>query len=133
MLIVLDTNVIVSGLLSPHRPPARIVDLVLSNAVQVAFDDRILAEYADVLTRPPFGFPARQVRDLIHHIRLNGRPVIPGLQLSLDCPDPDDLPFAQVALLASVDALVTGNSSHFAFLAQHNVSVMTPSEFLSSL
>ena len=133
MLIVLDTNVIVSGLLSPYRPPARIVDLVLSNAVQVAFDDRILAEYADVLTRPPFGFPARQVRDLIDHIRLNGRPVIPGLQLSLDCPDPDDLPFAQVALLASVDAIVTGNSSHFAFLAQHNVSVMTPSEFLSSL
>ena len=133
MLIVLDTNVIVSGLLKPTGPPARLVDLVLSNAVQVAFDDRIISEYEEVLTRPPFGFPRSHVRALLDHIQLNGSPVLPNAPPLPDCPDPADLPFAEVAISASVGILVTGNQAHFRFLAKHHVRVLSPADFLREL
>jgi predicted nucleic acid-binding protein len=42
--IVLDTNVLVSGLLSPLGPPGRIVDLVVAERVTVLFDDRIISD-----------------------------------------------------------------------------------------
>jgi predicted nucleic acid-binding protein len=51
MKIVLDTNIVVSGLLQSLGNPARVLMLALAGAVQVCHDERILAEYADVLTR----------------------------------------------------------------------------------
>ncbi len=131
MLIVLDTNVLVSGLINPRGAPGRIVDLVLSNATQVAFDDGILAEYEDVLTRARFGFSHRDVRALLDHLTLNGHPALARLAPIANCPDPNDAPFAEVALEARVDALVTGNAGHFAFLADAEVLVLAPSEFLA--
>ena len=55
MRIVVDTNVLVSGLLSPHGPPGRMVDGIVAEELVVLFDDRILDEYRDVLGSPRFG------------------------------------------------------------------------------
>jgi predicted nucleic acid-binding protein len=46
MKIVLDTNVLVSGLLQSLGNPAQVVALALAGAVQICHDERILAEYA---------------------------------------------------------------------------------------
>jgi predicted nucleic acid-binding protein len=48
-------------------------------------------------------------------------------------PDAGDIPFAEVAISASVDALVTGNLGHFDLLDKDGVPVLSPSEFLESL
>lgn len=133
MLIVLDTNVLVSGLLSPFGLPARVLDQVLSNTVQVAYDDRILDEYAAVLVRPAFHFDPASVRALIDHIRLNGRHVSPAPLNYHDWPDPRDVPFAEVAVSSSAVVLVTGNAKHFAPLRRYEVPVLSPREFMESL
>ena len=133
MLIVLDTNVIVSGLINPHGAPARLIDLVLSTAVQVAFDDRILAEYREVLSRPLFGFSESDIDAVLDHIRLTGAPTLAGIYHLANCPDPDDLPFAEIVIAANADVLVTGNASHFSFLAERGIRVMSPAAFLPGL
>jgi putative PIN family toxin of toxin-antitoxin system len=56
MNIVLDTNVLVSGLLSPFGPCGRIVCMVSSGELTISLDARILAEYEEVLCRPKFKF-----------------------------------------------------------------------------
>jgi len=53
---VLDTNVIVSGLISPLGPPGRIVDALLARKLLIAVDDRILQEYREDMGRPKFLF-----------------------------------------------------------------------------
>jgi putative PIN family toxin of toxin-antitoxin system len=53
-LLVLDTNVLVSALLSPFGAPGRIWDLVLAREVRLVYDDRILVEYRRVLSREKF-------------------------------------------------------------------------------
>ena len=51
---VLDTNVLVSGLLNPSGHPGRLIDAVLSGHLLLAIDDRIFAEYSKVLKRLKF-------------------------------------------------------------------------------
>lgn len=65
MKIVLDTNVLVSGLLKSAGNPAAVLTLVLTGAVQICHDKRILAEYSEVLARPHLKFDPSRVRDVL--------------------------------------------------------------------
>jgi hypothetical protein len=56
MKIVLDTNVLVSGLLTPYGSSGKIVRMIFSGDLTLILDARILSEYRDVLVRPKFGF-----------------------------------------------------------------------------
>ncbi len=68
MRIVLDTNVLVAGLLDPEGNPGRVVDLFLAGEAALPVDDPILAEYRAVLHRPKFHFDAGDVSDLLDQI-----------------------------------------------------------------
>jgi len=129
--LVLDTNVLVSGLLSPYGPPGRVVDLVFAARVVVLADDRILGEYADVLARPKFAFRADDVRDVLEYLRVAVEPVVAS-PLGVELPDRDDLPFLEVAAAGGADALVTGNTRDFApTKGHHDIRVVTAAEFLT--
>ncbi|MCL2270854.1 MAG: putative toxin-antitoxin system toxin component, PIN family, partial [Treponema sp.] len=54
MKIILDSNVIVSALLSPNGLPAKILNLILSGSVTIVYDNLILSEYINVLGREKF-------------------------------------------------------------------------------
>ena len=94
MRIVLDTNVLVSGLLQPLGNPAQVLSLALAGAIKVCHDERILAEYAEVLVRPRFRFDAERVRDVLEKLEADGLAVDASGQQGLDLPDPDDEPFS---------------------------------------
>jgi putative PIN family toxin of toxin-antitoxin system len=127
---VIDTNVLVSGLLRPDNPPGRILDMVLAGELQPVFDDRILREYRQVLRRPRFHFHEGAVMDLMDYLEHFGWLLAaPGLAVRL--PDPKDLMFLEVAA-KSLSLLITGNTRHF---PQHVVDVvglqiLSPSEIL---
>jgi len=130
MLVVLDTNVIVSGLMNEAGKPGRIIDLALENRFQVAFDDRILGEYEDVLARPELRIRPARARAVIAHIELVGER-IEAETLSADgFQDADDLPFAEVFISSNAQALVTGNLRHFAPLVERGLAVCSPTQFL---
>jgi putative PIN family toxin of toxin-antitoxin system len=134
MRIVLDTNILVSGLLRPHGPPGRVLDLVLAGSVSVLWDDRLLAEYAEVLARPKPAFSVGDARAALDYLRLAGEFIhAQPLPLSPRARPPDayDVPFAAVALAGKADALVTGNPRHFAFLTNTELNVCTPAVFLT--
>jgi putative PIN family toxin of toxin-antitoxin system len=127
--IVIDTNVLVSGLLNASGNPGRVVDGLLLGDLSPVVDDRILAEYRDVLTRPKFGFDLAQRDRVMEFIdAISERVVAPPLSVQL--PDPGDLPFLEVAACAAVDALVTGNMRHFPAEHRGRVVVLTPTELV---
>jgi len=129
--IVLDTNVLVSGLLSPYGAPGQIVQMIVAGRVSLCYDARILSEYREVLLRPEFSFAARDVESLLEQIRVSGEPEA-ATPLPATLPDPDDAPFLEVALAAKAEYLVTGNARHFPVGSRCGVRVVSPSEFLSS-
>lgn len=127
---VFDTNVIVSGMLSPHGPPGMIVDRLRSGQLVAVLDDRIFGEYAEVLARPGLGLPQAEVRLVLRIIRQRARMVDGSPEVECaHLPDPDDAPFLACAVAAGV-CLVTGNLRHFPKQVVGTVSVLTPADFV---
>ena len=90
MQIVLDTNVLVSGLLSATGPPGRIVEAALGEHIRLVFDMAIRREYEDVLRRPELALPPGRVDDLFATIDEFGCRVATVPSWSTGLPDPND-------------------------------------------
>jgi putative PIN family toxin of toxin-antitoxin system len=131
MRAVVDTNVLVSGILSATGPPARIVEAIFAGAIEPVYDPQILAEYEDVLTRVELGLPTAPVGQLLTAFEAFGMEVV-APPWPLDLPDPDDAPFLAVAAAADCP-LVTGILRHFPARARRGVSVWTPRELVERL
>lgn len=111
---VIDTNVIVSALISKHADSATVVVLssVFSEDVTPIYNEDILNEYATVLRRKKFNFSEEFINETIssikdkgiHSDRINSGDILP---------DHKDLVFYEVALSVEESFLVTGNLKHF--------------------
>ena len=111
---VIDTNVIVSALISKHADSATVVVLssVFSEDITPIYNEDILNEYATVLRRKKFNFSEEFINETIssikdkgiHSDRINSGDILP---------DPKDLVFYEVALSVEESFLVTGNLKHF--------------------
>jgi putative PIN family toxin of toxin-antitoxin system len=132
MKVVIDTNVLVSGLLNPYNPPGAIVRLLAGGHFQAVYDARILSEYREVLLRPRFGFEPRHMEALLDYLKDSGL-VVSGPPLKNRLPDPDDEPFLEAAMAESGTILVTGNKKHFPAEACGKVVVYSPAEFMEYL
>lgn len=128
----MDTNVLVSGLLSPHGRAGTVVDLVSSGAHRICFDGRILAEYRDVLSRPRLALPQESVETVLARLVRNGFRLVAS-PLRAQLPDPDDQPFLEVEVAASADYLVTGNQKRFPIELCRGIAVVSPREFLDAI
>ena len=131
MRIVLDTNVLVFGILSPHGPPAAVLRALLTERVMLCFDERILSEYRDMLARDKFSFDRELVEELIIFLEAAGSPTLAAPRATA-LPDPGDKMFIEVALASQADFLVTGNLRHFPDKATEGVSVVSPRAFLDA-
>ncbi len=132
MRIVLDTNVLVAGLLSAAGPPGWILEAVIMGNIELAFDMAIREEYEDVLRRAEFEFPKNRIDDLLAVIDRFGLQVAAAPRGPMALPDRDDEPFLAVAAAAG-SVLVTGNVRHFPARSRGGVRVQTPREFLESM
>ena len=124
---VLDTNVIVSGLLSAQGPPGRLLDMVLARRLRLAIDDRIAAEYREVMGRPKFAIEASRCDAFLAILQLQ-HSVTAAPWPHRHPPDPDDAVFLEVALHATGRTLVTGNRRHYPRACRGPVKVLTPRE-----
>ncbi len=129
MNIVLDTNVLVAGLLTPLGPCGTIVRMVSSGELILSFDARILAEYEEVLSRQKFKFDGDKVAALLDHIEHVGLAVASS-PLPDSLPDADDEPFLEVAIAGKAVFLITGNLTHFPAQLRQGVKVISPGDFL---
>jgi len=129
--IVLDTNVLISGILNPSGPPGRIVDFLRNGFLQLVIDDRIFSEYADVLRRKYFlrYFEESEREDVIKYISKNSyytstRVVVHNM------PDEGDVPFLEIALSENVP-LVTGNLKHYPKRVRKGCIVLSPRQVIN--
>ena len=131
MKVVLDTNVLVSGFLNSQGPCGRILDLVLEDQLALSVDDRVVAEYHEVCHRPELRLPEDEIDRVIDFIAASAEPVV-AAPLDVELPDPDDLPFLEVATSSSA-YLITGNRRHFPKRLCRDARILTPRELIDSL
>jgi putative PIN family toxin of toxin-antitoxin system len=126
-----DTNIIVSGLLRSQGAPAHIIRRIAAGDVQVCYDERIIAEYREVLLRPRLELDEQLVATLLNQIETGGVPVVcEGLDPGL--PDPDDNMFIEAAIAGGAACLVTGNLRHYPPERCEGVMVLTPRQFVDA-
>jgi putative PIN family toxin of toxin-antitoxin system len=131
MIIVLDTNVIVSGILRPYSKAASILRLVATGAITLAYDLRIFSEYRDVLNRPKFTFAKEDIDAFLDQVEKEGV-LVSVMPLKFRLPDPEDESFLEVALAGKATAIVTGNKRHFPKKECEGTKILSPAEFLEA-
>lgn len=124
MLVVIDTNILVSALWSRNGAPARVVGLVLSGHLTPCYDHRIMLEYRQVLQRPKFKFRPAEINALLDWFKQGGRSVVPT-PVEIPFVDEADQKFYEVAKYCGA-VLITGNLNHF----PNDDTVMSVSDFL---
>ena len=127
---VIDTNVLVSVLLAKSEDSSviKLIDAVLDGKIIPLFNNEIIAEYTEVLSRPKFKFD-KEIRELlVERIVFLGedadRTAYPE-----SLPDEDDRVFYEVALGTDDAYLATGNLKHF----PKTLIVVTPAQMLDIL
>jgi putative PIN family toxin of toxin-antitoxin system len=129
---VLDTNIIVSALISPFGNEAQVLLAVHQGTILPCCSPTILDEYAGVLGRPKFGFSQSAIDSLIAMMRSRGSTLDPEV-IHEASPDPADDAFIACAVAANADFLVTGNKRHFPAAAYGRSRVVSAGELLKIL
>ncbi|OGL43934.1 MAG: putative toxin-antitoxin system toxin component, PIN family [Candidatus Schekmanbacteria bacterium RBG_16_38_10] len=129
MNIVLDTNVLVAGLLSPFGACGEIVRMVSSGELVLSFDARVLSEYNEVLRRQKFKFEEEKVAVLLEYIEYRGQTAASSPLIN-PLPDADDEPFLETAIASQAVCLVTGNQNYFPAELCQGIKVFSPKKFL---
>ena len=127
MIVVIDTNVLVSSLLSRQGSPAKIMALLLNGDLLPCYDYRIIHEYRMVLSRPKFGFEEWEIKAIVDYIESVGISVVAD-PTNICFVDEDDRKFFEVTRQCQA-ILITGNKKHYPI----DSSIMTVNEFLDNL
>lgn len=126
--VIIDTNVLVSALLSSHEDSAtvRLLMMLLDGRIIPVITDGIFSEYGEVLRRKKFRFPEESVSVLLDEIRKKSRMIKPALS-DVEMPDENDRPFLDALLTEDETILIIGNLKHF----PRHERIMTARDFLA--
>jgi putative PIN family toxin of toxin-antitoxin system len=123
--IVLDTNVVVSALLTPAGIPSKVLNIILEKYSKLIYDNSILAEYINVLSRKEFKID-RKLADLIMDFIISEGEFITAVPLKIKFVHEEDKKFYELYKSGEADYLITGNIRHF----PKEKGIVTPKIFL---
>ncbi len=129
---VIDTNVLVSALISKNQdaPPFVVLANVFRGSIIPVFNDEILAEYRDVLSRnQKFHINPELIEVSLRVFEEYGLALERTTVEGESFPDPKDIVFYEVKMSKDDAYLVTGNTRHF----PKKPFVLTPKEMVELL
>jgi putative PIN family toxin of toxin-antitoxin system len=129
---VLDTNVLVSGLLTQNSTPQRVYDYAIAQAT-LLISQTTLLELERVLIRPKFD---RYV-SLEKRLRFIASFVVRAEHIDITesialCRDPQDNHLLELAACGSATHLITGDQDLLVLNPFRDIIIQQPSEFLSA-
>lgn len=112
---VIDTNVLVSSLFSTNSNsnPYQVINAVLNGVIIPLYNDEIIEEYREVLSRDKFKFSPELIENLISGFTEFGINTPRTDARDEFFPDNDDIVFYEVTMSVEKAYLVTGNTRHF--------------------
>lgn len=112
--LVVDTNIIVSGLITSGTPPAKILDAVHNKKVTLLISDEVVSEYLRVLEYPHIRKYKKITDETISHLTalfINETERVEILKHITKSPDPDDDKFLSLAVEGQADFIITGDKA----------------------
>ena len=132
--LILDTNVIVSALISSSIPTMILYDLVLTKKVYTCLSDEIFAEYVEVMNREKFTrfINFKTKADVVLN-KLSEISTFYKTDRYIEVlTDTSDNKFLELAAVSSADYLITGNTLDFQIKEFEYTRILTPREYWDS-
>jgi uncharacterized protein len=129
--IIVDTNVIVSALISNSIPTKILYEIVFNEQAIICISADIYTEYVEVLSREKFNkFPRFKDKSsvVLAKIKEIGEMYEPEKQLAILSDAPDNR-FLELADISSADFLITGNTQDFTIDEYEYTKIVTPREY----
>lgn len=129
--LILDTNVVVSALISDSIPTKILYELVLTKKVETCLSEDVFAEYVEVLNRDKFSkFPTFKVRAEIVLSKLREISTFYNTNIRVEVlTDTSDNKFLELAAVSAADFLTTGNTLDFTLSEFEYTRILTPREY----
>jgi putative PIN family toxin of toxin-antitoxin system len=128
MRVVVDTNVLLSGLIRPRGAPGAIVRALREGRIVPVLSRPMLEEIGAVLSRPwlqeKYGLDQAAVETVLRFLVTRGELVEPTIRIRR-CRDPRDDMFLEAAVSASTDRLVTGDKDLLDMRSIEGVMIVT--------
>jgi putative PIN family toxin of toxin-antitoxin system len=133
MRAVLDTNVLLSGLMYPSSAPGRIVEAWVSGRFDLVVSYAQLSEIARTLTYPKIRKITRwddaKIEAFLRQLLLRAE-VVDTQEAAVEViADPADSPILASLVVSGAEVLVTGDSDLLAL--KRDYPIVTPAEFAS--
>jgi len=129
--LILDTNVIVSALISSSIPSKILYELVLTEKVEICLSEEVLSEYVEVLNREKFSkFANFKTKAEVVLNRLREIATFYQTNRKIEVlTDTSDNKFLELAAVSSADYLTTGNTLNFTITEFEYTRILTPREY----
>ena len=117
--VVLDTNILISALITRNTPPDRLYQAWLRGEIELVISDAQVAEIYDVLSRPRLRrFLDADEADAIAENIATRALVITELPVVNVSPDPKDNPVLASAIAGKAELIVSGDKKHMLDLGE---------------
>lgn len=126
--VVLDTNIFISAILYGGNP-RKIVNLAISEAIEVCLSFELLDELVRVL-QDKFALNSFEIDTIISEIKDFAEIVTPRLRLQVVKKDPDDNKVLECALEVKAKYIVSGDKHLLNLGGFRNIKIVNPAEFL---
>jgi putative PIN family toxin of toxin-antitoxin system len=130
MRVVLDTNVLISGVFF-NGPPSQILAVWAERRFDLLATVEILTEYRRVGRRLSKQYPSVDVNSVLDLVIRESRIVEPFPVPSDACDDKDDVKFLACAISGRASCVVSGDRALLRASGHEGIEVVTPREFLS--
>lgn len=135
MRVVLDTNVIVSAVLSIRGTPARIIQQWGLGAFELVVSDWLLAEYRHALAYPHirvrYSVTEEEVTDLLDTLdKARMKPDITE-HVNIIERDPSDNNVLECAIAGEADFIVTGDAHLLELEKYRDIEIVSPAVFMA--
>jgi putative PIN family toxin of toxin-antitoxin system len=129
MRVVLDTNVLVSGIFF-SGPPAEILRAWSRGKFRFVVSPEILDEYARVSAELADKFPDIDTQRILELVIVHSEVCSPGKLPQRVCEDPHDEKFIEAAIDTRTKIIVSGDKHLLKVSGYQGVSVLTPRQFV---
>lgn len=128
--VVIDTNVLISGLLSATSTPAKAVERAITEAQLIATTST-LRELMERLLSPKFNrYVPRERRDALLLRLAPLIEIVEVVQQVRACRDPRDDKFLEAAVNGRADVLVSGDKDLLELHPFRGIAILTPAAYL---
>jgi len=128
--IILDTNVLVSGLFFESGPPGKIIEALIDDRFNLVISPEILNEYLEIISELQKTYPQINIDILLEKIFIKSDMFISAKLAEPVCPDPKDDMFIACAIASKIKIVVSGDKHLLGVSGYQDIKVLKPREFL---